>query len=70
MLNPHSRRSIGKSAADLFEAGNRYESLDVLRQLAESSERQTEEDNPPEGWLDRICEGYRAERKQGLAYVR
>jgi hypothetical protein len=70
MLNPHSRRTIGKCAADLFDAGNCHESLTILRQLAQASEQQDQDGNPPAGWLEKICEGYRAERKLGPAYVR
>lgn len=50
MLNPHARRAIGKSAADLYDAGNRQESLYLLRKLAEASEWYRGETVPPPGW--------------------
>lgn len=50
MLNPYARRSIGKCAADLYDAGNRPESLYLLRKLAEASEWYRGETVPPPGW--------------------
>jgi len=38
MLDEFTRRVVGKCAADLYDAGNRRESLDLLRQLADASE--------------------------------
>lgn len=49
MLNKYARRAIGKCAADLYDAGNRQESLCLLRNIAEASERQGET-APPPGW--------------------
>jgi hypothetical protein len=56
MLNPHSRRTLGKCAADLYDAGNRTESLFLLRKLAEASEWPGET-APPVGWLDLVEAG-------------
>jgi hypothetical protein len=56
MLNPHIRRTLGKAATDLYDAGNRQESLYLLRKLAEASEWPGET-SPPIGWLDMIDAG-------------
>ena len=58
MLNDHSRRTIGKCAVDLYEAGNRRESLDLLRQLAEASERHADIGVLP-GWRETVRDGAR-----------
>jgi hypothetical protein len=50
MLNAYARRAIGKCAADLYDAGNRQESLYLLRKIAEASEWYRDETAPPPGW--------------------
>lgn len=57
MLNKHSRTTLGKCAADLYEAGNRRESLILLRQLAEASEYHGGETDPPLGWCQAVETG-------------
>lgn len=52
MLNPYSRRTLGKCATDLYEAGNRQESFYLLRKLAEASEWHGGETAPPRGWCE------------------
>jgi hypothetical protein len=56
MLNHHTRHSLGKATADLYDAGNREESLALLRKLAEASEHPVET-GAPVGWLDMIDAG-------------
>lgn len=51
MLNHHTRHTLGKCAVDLYDAGNREESLALLRKLAEASEWR-HETVPPAGWWE------------------
>lgn len=62
MLNPFTRRAIGKCAADLYDAGNRRESLELLRRLASASESRTEDAGLALDWREAVREGARRSR--------
>jgi hypothetical protein len=62
MLNPHTRRSIGKCAVDLYDSGNRRESLELLRRLAAASESRTEDAGLGLDWRETVRAGVRRTR--------
>jgi hypothetical protein len=62
MLNPHTRRAIGKCAVDLYEAGNRRESLELLRRLAEASEGSAGDCGLGLDWREAVRSGARRSR--------
>lgn len=62
MLNPYTRRAIGKCAVDLYDAGNRRESLELLRRLAEASESRTNDSSLGLDWREAVRAGCKRSR--------
>lgn len=62
MLTRLTRRAIGKCAVDLYDAGNRRESLELLRRLAEASESQDSDAGLGLDWREAVRAGARRTR--------